>query len=102
MGSETAFQLIYTHFVETGRFTLEQVVEWMAAKPAEIFGLRAGTLQIGNAADIAIFDLTLEEAINDEEFESKAVNTPFVGWKVKGNTLMTFVDGKLVWAKEEV
>ncbi|MBL1224404.1 dihydroorotase [Enterococcus sp. BWR-S5] len=102
VGSETAFQLIYTHFVETGRFTLEQVVEWMAVKPAEIFGLRAGTLQIGGAADIAIFDLTLEEAINDEEFESKAVNTPFVGWKVKGNTLMTFVDGKLVWAKEEV
>lgn len=102
VGSETAFQLIYTHFVETGKFTLEQVVDWMAVKPAEIFNLRAGTLQIGGAADIAVFDLALEEAINDQEFESKAVNTPFVGWKVKGNTVMTFVDGKLVWAKEEV
>ncbi|MBP1045580.1 dihydroorotase [Enterococcus sp. BWM-S5] len=102
VGSETAFQLIYTHFVETGKFTLEQVVDWMAVKPAAIFGLNAGTLKIGGAADIAVFDLSLEEAIDDQKFESKAVNTPFVGWKVKGNTLMTFVDGKLAWAKEEV
>lgn len=102
VGSETAFQLIYTHFVETGKFTLEQVVDWMAVKPAAIFGLNAGMLKIGGAADIAVFDLSLEEAIDDQKFESKAVNTPFVGWKVKGNTLMTFVDGKLAWAKEEV
>ncbi|MBL1228554.1 dihydroorotase [Enterococcus sp. BWB1-3] len=101
VGSETAFQLIYTHFVETGKFTLEQVVDWMSVKPAEIFGLKAGTLKIGAAADLAVFDLELEEAIDDKKFESLAVNTPFVGWRVKGNTLMTFVDGKLVWSKEE-
>ena len=102
VGIETAFQLIYTHFVETGKFTLEQVIDWMAKKPAAIFDLSAGTLAIGAAADIAIFDLELEEAIDDKDFESLAVNTPFVGWKVKGNTLMTFVDGKLVWSREDV
>ena len=26
VGSETAFQLLYTHFVKTGKFTLEQLV----------------------------------------------------------------------------
>lgn len=101
VGSETAFQLIYTHFVEKGIFTLEQVIDWMAVKPAEIFGLNVGTLRIGAPADIAVFDLDLEEEIDEEKFESMAVNTPFIGWKVKGNTLMTFVDGKLVWSKEE-
>ncbi|MGM0217262.1 dihydroorotase [Enterococcus sp. AZ126] len=99
VGSETAFQLIYTHFVETGKFTLEQVIDWMATKPAEIFGLTAGTLTIGAPADIAVFDLELEEMIDDKDFESLGVNTPFVGWKVKGTTLMTFVDGQLVWLK---
>lgn len=102
VGSETAFQLIYTHFVETGQFTLEQVIDWMSVKPAEIFGLTAGTLCIGAPADIAIFDLENEEEIDDQKFESMGVNTPFVGWSVKGNTLMTFVDGTLVWSKEEV
>ena len=101
VGSETAFQLIYTHFVETGTFTLEQVINWMASKPADIFELAAGTLTIGSAADIAIFDLENEYTIDDEAFESQGVNTPFTGWKVKGATEMTFVDGKLAWSKEE-
>ncbi|MFD2305531.1 dihydroorotase [Enterococcus termitis] len=99
VGSETAFQLIYTHFVETGKFTLEQVIDWMAVKPAQIFGLDAGTLTVGSQADIAVFDLDLEEEIDDKAFESMGVNTPFVGWKVKGNTLLTFVDGKSAWSK---
>lgn len=73
----------------------------MATKPAEIFGLDAGTLTIGSPADIAVFDLLSEEEIDDKDFESLGVNTPFVGWKVKGNTLMTFVDGQSAWSKEE-
>lgn len=101
VGSETAFQLIYTHFVETGRFALEQVIDWMAVKPAEIFGLNAGTLNIGAPADIAVFDLETEEKIDDQQFASMGVNTPFVGWPVKGNTMFTFVDGKLVYNKED-
>lgn len=101
VGSETAFQLIYTHFVETGKFTLEQVVDWMATKPAEIFKLSAGTLTIGSVADIAVFNLEDEMAIDDKAFESQGINTPFTGWKVKGITEMTFVDGKLTWSKEE-
>jgi dihydroorotase len=100
VGSETAFQLIYTHFVEKGLFTLEQVIDWMAVKPAEIFGLSVGTLAIGAPADIAVFDLETAAAIDDQKFESLGVNTPFTGWTVKGNTVMTFVDGALAWSEE--
>ncbi|HGF7905349.1 TPA: dihydroorotase [Enterococcus faecium] len=101
VGSETAFQLIYTHFVETGQFTLEQVINWLAVKPAEIFGLNAGTLTVGAPADVAIFDITKTCTIDKEDFLSKGENTPFIGWKVKGETQMTFVNGKLVWKKGE-
>ena len=101
VGSETAFQLIYTHFVETGRFTLEQVINWLAVKPAEIFGLNAGTLTVGAPADVAVFDITQTCTIDKEDFLSKGENTPFIGWKVKGETQMTVVNGKLVWQKGE-
>lgn len=101
VGSETAFQLIYTHFVETGQFTLEKVINWLAVKPAEIFGLNAGTLTVGAPADVAIFDITKTCTIDKEDFLSKGENTPFIGWKVKGETQMTFVNGKLVWQKGE-
>lgn len=101
VGSETAFQLIYTHFVETNRFTLAQVIDWMATKPAEIFQLNAGTLTIDAPADIAVFDIDHLKTIDKNEFLSKGENTPFVGWNVKGETLLTFVDGNLVWQKGE-
>lgn len=35
----------------------------MAVKPAEIFGLAVGTLNIGQPADIAVFDLNHEEKL---------------------------------------
>lgn len=99
VGSETAFQLMYTHFVATGKFTLEQVINWLTIKPAEIFGLDAGTLTYGSPADIAIFDLSTEAVIDGNDFESMGVNTPFIDWQVKGTTVMTFVDGKPAWSK---
>lgn len=100
VGSEYAFQMVYTNFVKKGIFTLEQVIDWMAVKPAEIFGLETGRLTIGATADLAIFDLENEYIVDDKQFLSKAVNTPFVGWKIYGDTMYTFVKGKLVWQKD--
>lgn len=101
VGSEYAFQLIYTHFVKTGRFTLEQVINWMAVKPAEIFGLKCGRLEIGQPADLAVFNIDEEYVIDDKAFLSQGVNTPFTGWKAMGDTMYTFVGGQLVWQKGE-
>ena len=100
VGSETAFSLMYTHFVETNRFTLEQVVYWMTEAPSKIFNLETGSLNIGADADIAIFELD-KEVVIPEEFVSKSHNTPFSGERVKGDTLYTFVKGQMVWNKEE-
>lgn len=99
VGSEYAFQLLYTHFVKTGCFTLEQLVEWMTAKPADVFGLEAGRLTIGAPADLAIFDLETAYEVNPENFLSKAVNTPFGGWSLYGDTSYTLVNGTIVWQR---
>ncbi|MGX7418738.1 dihydroorotase [Carnobacterium gallinarum] len=98
VGSETAFQLLYTHFVKTEKFTLIQLIEWMSTKPAETFKLNAGHLEVGAPADLALFDLTDEQIIDAQEFKSLASNTPFIGWKVSGTTLMTLVNGEVVYS----
>lgn len=101
VGSETAFALMYTEFVETGIFTLKQVVDWMTVKPADLFNLDAGRLTIGGPADIAVFELDTRYAIDEADFESKSINTPFIGKEVKGQTLLTLVDGQVVWKQGE-
>ncbi|MEG0442534.1 MAG: dihydroorotase [Carnobacterium sp.] len=100
VGSETAFSLLYTHLVETGIFTLKQVVDWLTVQPAKIFNLDSGILAVGKQADLALFDLTTAKDIREEDFLSLSANTPFIGWKVKGTTVMTIADGKIVY--EEV
>lgn len=97
VGSEYAFQLIYTTFVKTEVFTLEQVIQWMAINPAEIFGLPVNRLDIGDPADLAVFDIDHSYTVDEKKFLSKAENTPFIGKKLFGDTLYTLVDGKIVW-----
>lgn len=97
VGFETAFPLLYTKFVATGRWTLDFLIDKMARKPAEVFGLPWGRLEPGREADIAIFDLDLEKEVDPAAFFSKGRNTPFAGWKLKGWPVLTMVGGKIVW-----
>ena len=99
-GSETAFSMLYTRFVKTGRFTLEQLIDWMTNKPASIFKMNnAGRLEVGQPADIAIFDLKDEHEIKESDYLSKGKNSPFTGETVYGDTVMTLVDGEIVYKK---
>ncbi|MED3655427.1 dihydroorotase [Heyndrickxia sporothermodurans] len=97
VGLETAFPLLYTHFVEKGIFTLNQLVDWLTIAPAKAFQLSSGRLEVGAAADITLINLEKEKDINPLEFESKGKNTPFTGWHCKGWPVATFVDGESKW-----
>ena len=102
VGSETAFCELYTKFVKTGIFTLEQLLNWLTLAPATAFGLKkAGKIALGQPADIAIFDLHKKEAINAANFKSKGKNTPFNNDAVYGQTVLTMVDGQIVFQSEE-
>jgi dihydroorotase len=99
VGFETAFPLLYTKFVLTGRWTLRFLVEKMTAAPAEVFGLPYGKLEEGAPADITIIDLETELTVEPETFLSKSKNTPFGGWKLRGWPVLTMVGGKVVWSE---
>ncbi|MBM7618920.1 dihydroorotase [Bacillus tianshenii] len=102
VGLETAFPLLFTNFVETGKFTLKQLLDWLTIKPAEVFNLPFGRLEEGAPADLTIIDVQSKSAIDPGNFLSKGKNTPFTGWECKGWPVQTIVDGKLVWQKGSV
>ncbi|MGX7109364.1 dihydroorotase [Facklamia miroungae] len=97
VGSETAFALLYTYLVERGICSLQQLIHWMSWAPAKLFNLQSSALEVGSVADLAIFDINQDFPIDPSEFASKASNTPFVGWQVKGRTLATIYQGHLVY-----
>lgn len=102
VGLETAFPLLYTNFVEKGTFTIKQLLDWLTVKPAEVFQLPYGKLEVGATADLTIIELDKESEIDPDSFLSKGKNTPFAGWDCKGWPVMTIVNGKLVWQKGSV
>lgn len=97
VGFETAFPLLYTQFVETGKWTLKQLIDWMSIKPAKLFNLPYGKIEVGASADLVLLDLKEEKVVNAEEFASKGRNTPFNGWKAKGFPVLTISKGNIVW-----
>nr|WP_028530616.1 dihydroorotase [Paenibacillus sp. HW567] len=100
VGFETAFPLLYTAFVATGKWDLSLLVQRMTADPARVFRLNTGSLKVGAPADLTLIDLTAEKEVDPASFASKGRNTPFAGWKLKGWPVMTWVDGRAVWTEE--
>ena len=92
VGIETAFPLLYTYLVKPGHITLERLVELMSVNPRKRFG-------IAESQDFSIWDLSKEYTIDPKNFLSKGKASPFTGWKVCGENLMTIAGGKIVWKK---
>lgn len=97
VGFETAFPLLYTNFVKKGTWTLQQLIDWMTKKPAEVFDFPFGKIEVGAIADLVLIDLNKEQKIDRETFVSKGKNTPFDGWNCTGWPVKTIYGGEVVW-----
>lgn len=102
VGLETAFPLLYTHFVEEELMTLEQLIDYLTIKPAQSFNLPYGRIEEGAVADLVLLDLDHRKVIDPNNFLSKGKNTPFVGWECKGWPVLTISRGKIAWSKGSV
>lgn len=101
VGLETAFPLLYTHFVKTGKWSLEFLLRKMTVEPARVFGLDAGRVEEGKTADLTLIDLDREQTVDPASFASKGKNTPFAGWNLQGWPVLTMVGGSVVWSEPE-
>lgn len=95
-GLETAFPVLYTYLVMSGKVSLQRILEALTLSPRNAFGLPP-VLEEGAAADIAIIDTRTEFTIDSSRFLSQGHSTPFEGKRVYGKVLMTLKDGVAVW-----
>ncbi len=93
VGIETAFPLLYTHLVKPGLLSLERLVELMAINPRKRF-------QLPETDDYSVWDLEKTYTIDPADFLSMGKATPFAGWEVSGENLLTVVGGRMVWHKQ--
>ena len=92
VGLETAFSLMYTHFVRSGVLTLERLVELMAINPRERFNIPIGE-------DYSVWRLDDEYTVNPDEFLSMGRATPFEGDTLYAQNYLTVCGGKIVYKR---
>ena len=94
VGIETAFAAMYTHFVRTGKMSMDRLMELLVWNPRRRFGIPLGN-------DFSVWRLDESFRVDPSEFLSKGKATPFVGKELFGVCKMTVVDGKIVYAAEK-
>jgi len=97
VGLETAFPILYTTLIKSGRMTWDRAVEVMSHAPAVIGGYaRHGRpIALGEPAHLAIIDPTRVWEVDRATLASKSKNTPFHGMKFEGSVVATFFNGHL-------
>ena len=96
VGLETAFAALNTHLVKRGVITLERLVELMSINPRKVFRIEGG-LNVGDRADIVLFDTERDWRVNSENFYSMGKITMFDGRDMVGDVVMTLHRGKIVY-----
>ena len=97
IGLETAFPLIYSHFVKTGKLALADCIDLMSKQAGDLFKLNCGRIVAGAAADLCLFDLETPFEVSENFFASKSKNSPFIGETLFGKTHMTMCNGHIVY-----
>ena len=92
VGIETAFPVLYTHLVKPGILTMEKLVELLAVNPRKRF-------EIPMSDDFTVWNLNKEFTVDPEDFLSKGKATPFAGWQLQSECVLTVCDGNVVYKK---
>ncbi len=84
--------------ITADRSACMRLIDALSTRPAQIFGLDAGTLKPGAKADITLIDLDEPWLVSRDMLLSRSKNTPFEDARFTGRAVATFVGGDLVYA----
>ena len=90
VGLETAFPIMYTEFVKSGKMTLERLIDLMCLSPRRRFGITSD-------AGYTVWNVEKEYSVNPDDFATLGRATPFAGRRVFGENLLTVLDGSVVY-----
>jgi dihydroorotase len=96
-GLETELALALAQLYHPRHLDLPTLLARFTIGPAQVFGLQKGTLRLGADGDVTVFDPDQEWIFSRADSASKASNSPFYGWRLRGRAMATVVAGKIVW-----
>jgi dihydroorotase len=97
VGLETAFPILYSTLIATGKITWERAAQVMSIAPAAIAGYadHGQAIAVGAPAHIAIVNPAGTLKVDRAQLASKSKNTPFHGMEFQGTVVATVFNGHL-------
>lgn len=99
-GVELSLALSYTHFVRTQKLTWLELVQKMSLAPRALLNLKCASIEVGEMANMVLFDPNQPRIHKNSDMVSRGKNTPFEGIEYWGDVLMTWYNGSVVYSKE--
>jgi len=88
IGLESAFGLIVKNLDK--HLEINQIIDKISVNPRKILGLEQNSIEVGNRANITLFNPKIEWVFNEKSIKSKSMNSPFIGNKLKGKALAIY------------
>jgi dihydroorotase len=77
LGLETQVGIVFSELLHKKKLTLEQIIEKMAINPRKILNIPVPKIEVGESANLTIFDPDLVWTVEVNKFKSKSKNSPF-------------------------
>jgi len=101
-GLETALSICLTDLVNPGIVPIGTLLRALGPNPSALLGEAWRPIQDGARADFTVIDLKRTWTVSTDGFVSKSANSSFLGRELSGVTLLTLVDGRVVWSDPSV
>lgn len=97
VGLETAFPILYSTLIKSGRISWKRAAEVMSTTPAAIAGYanHGRPIAVGEPANLAVINPTGTLVVDRAQLASKSKNTPFHGMEFEGTVVATVFNGHL-------
>ncbi len=100
IGLETAWGLIGRYLIAPKHLTMMDAVYKICVSPRKILGLDVPAIEVGQEANITIFDASSDWTFESGHIHSKSRNTPFIGSRMTGRAWAIYHKGHLVENKD--
>lgn len=96
IGLETALPLSLG-LVHSGQLSFADLIAKLSVNPARILHLEQNSIQAGKTANLTVIDPEKKFTVDVDKFKSLSKNSPFHGWELKGQAVMTIIKGRIVF-----
>ncbi len=97
IGLETAFAVVHTCLVRTGKLGYSDLARLFCEAPRRILGMNHGRLQKNAIADLVLVDPNKEFVYCEQNIVSKAKNSPYLGQTWIGKPVLTMCEGVITY-----